>query len=136
VDQVEKGNLLYVNTKKASAWNTLSGKVLPIRQTFPRGQASRGSLAVSVRTEADLVKTRIEHPGYYQQDQRQGLDNSYFAAVEAGETKKSANWARGCGLQLPIVPLPAEALSNQNIPTEEGPVNLSGIDRRAVARRE
>jgi hypothetical protein len=42
------------------------------------------------------------------------------------QKQKKAPKARGCGLQLPIMPLPAEALSNLNILTGEGPVNLSG----------
>lgn len=66
VTQVKNGNLLYVNTNKASAWSTLSGTALPIGTTFPHGQASRGFINSTVKTEADLVKLRQQRPDFYQ----------------------------------------------------------------------
>lgn len=59
-NQVENGNLLYVNTKKARAWGLSKGV------QFPEKKLHNGAfLASSIKTESDLVKLRKQHPTKY-----------------------------------------------------------------------
>lgn len=59
-NQVENGNLLYVNTKKARAWSLSKGV------QFPEKKLHNGAFLVSsIKTESDLVKLRKQHPTKY-----------------------------------------------------------------------
>ncbi len=62
VDQINKGNLRYINTKKSANWARDGGLQLPI-MSLPAEALSN----LNIPTEADLVKARTENPGYYQQ---------------------------------------------------------------------
>ncbi len=61
IDQINKGNLRYINTKKSANWARDGGLQLPI-MSLPAEALSNSNIP----TEADLVKARTENPGYYQ----------------------------------------------------------------------
>ncbi|MFC2593847.1 MAG: hypothetical protein ACFNW0_02140, partial [Fretibacterium sp.] len=60
-EQVESGNLRYMNTKKSALWAEDVGLQLPIMSRQPEALHE-----LNIPTEADLVKARGENPGYYQ----------------------------------------------------------------------
>lgn len=63
VNQIKKGNLRYINTKKSTRWSSVSGLQLP------KALAPTGSFKDSIKTEADLVKLRKENGNKFYQEQ-------------------------------------------------------------------
>lgn len=65
--QIEAGNVLYVNKKRTTEWNRAVGLYLPMEEStsnsFNDIIAQHNS---EYKTEEDLRKLRLEHPGYYQ----------------------------------------------------------------------
>ncbi|WP_286979075.1 hypothetical protein [Aminobacterium sp. UBA5514] len=62
IDQIEKGNLAYINTKKSSRWNALSGQTFPDGTNLPTWTRTGNFLDLKIPTEADLVKLKQQFP--------------------------------------------------------------------------
>lgn len=65
VNQIKKGNLRYINTKKSTRWSSAGGLQLP------KVLAPTGSFKNSIKTEADLVKLRKENGNRFYQEQEE-----------------------------------------------------------------
>ena len=65
-EQIDSGNLRYINTEKSASWARDVGLQSPI-MSLP----AEALHELNIPTEADLVKSRFENPGFYQ-DERQG----------------------------------------------------------------
>ena len=74
-EQVESGNLRYMNTKKSTSWARDVGHQLPIMSRQPEALRE-----LNIPTEADLVKARFENPGVYQDERQQAPRGAYEAA--------------------------------------------------------
>ena len=74
-EQVESGNLRYMNTKKSTSWARDVGHQLPIMPRQPEALRE-----LNIPTEADLVKARFENPGFYQNERQQAPRGAYEAA--------------------------------------------------------
>jgi hypothetical protein len=59
IKQIDEGRLKYIDTEKSSRWLSVAGLQLPNGTTIE-------NLAKSVPNEANLVKEREAHPGFYQ----------------------------------------------------------------------
>jgi len=74
--QIESGNLRYMNTKKSASWARDVGLQLPI-MSLP----AEALHELNIPTEADLVKARVENPGFYQ-DAGTPLGSTRFGEAE------------------------------------------------------
>ena len=75
-DQIEAGNLRYMNTKKSASWARDVGLQSPI-MSLPAETLH----ANSIKTEADLVKLREEYPGLYQGEDGSGASGGVRGSI-------------------------------------------------------
>jgi hypothetical protein len=85
--QAKAGRLLYLNTKKGSAWTNRTGRFL-----LPPAN-KRNLFSQNIPTEADLVKLKAENAGMYQggrsRDQTQGFINRSDRGITITLTPKA-----------------------------------------------
>lgn len=83
--QENLGNLVYVNTKKSSAWSRVTGV------QFPSGTTVRNLASNSIKTEADLVKLRKENGDKFYQSAWHGsphrFDEFDLGAIRRGQIR-------------------------------------------------
>lgn len=74
-EQINAGNLRYINTKKSASWAEDVGHQLPI-MSLP----AEALHELNIPTETNLVKARFENPGFYQDERQQAPRGAYEAA--------------------------------------------------------
>lgn len=88
--QENLGNLVYVNTKKSSAWSRVTGV------QFPSGTTVRNLASNSIKTEADLVKLRKENGDKFYQSAWHGSPHQFerfdLGAIGSGEGAQVHGW--------------------------------------------
>lgn len=90
VNQIKKGNLRYINTKKSTRWSSAGGLQLP------KVLAPTGSFKNSIKTEADLVKLRKENGDKFYQSAWHGSPHQFerfdLGAIGSGEGAQVHGW--------------------------------------------
>ena len=74
-EQIDSGNLRYINTEKNASWARDVGLQSPI-MSLP----AEALHELNIPTETNLVKARFENPGFYQDERQQAPRGAYEAA--------------------------------------------------------
>ena len=72
-DQIEKGNLRYINKQKSSAWDTLSGQKLSDGTNLSTWMRKQNFSDQKIPTEENLVKAREQNRTRYVVSQKPSI---------------------------------------------------------------